>query len=156
MVNPLPTFDYLQRFYAQYHEPGSAEVRSRYMKNIYRYTLEKAVTLPVDARVLDVGCGYGQFLRMAAGKKYEVFGTELAAEPAEYVEKNFHIPVFRGNIEDSRYENDSFDLITMWFVLEHLIDPLTAVSKVFALLKKGGRLIICVPNIDFRRMLVPF
>lgn len=156
MVNPLPTFQYIQDFYSQYHEPDSAAIWGNYMANVYAQALNFIKKFPHGSKVLDVGCGYGQFLVLAKERKFQVFGTELAEEPAGYVEKEYKIPVFHGILEDSSFEDGYFDVITLWFVLEHLMDPRKTILKCFNLLKKGGVLVICVPNIDFRQMLVPF
>jgi SAM-dependent methyltransferase len=51
-------------------------------------------------------------------------------------------------LETQRYEPASFDVVTMWDVLEHLPNPIETLRKVYALLKPNGKLIVATPNID--------
>jgi len=156
MVNPAPPADYLLNFYNQYHEPNSSARWGSYMFAIYKAILKKIENLPMESRILDVGCGYGHFLKLVKDRNFDAYGIEIADEPANYAERNYGIPIFRGFLEDAPFEKNFFDVITLWFVLEHVSDPHSVIDICYRLLKKGGLLIMCVPNFDFRQILVLF
>ena len=95
------------------------------------------------ASILDVGSGTGDFLSFMNSNGYEVTGVENNPK-ASLISKKNDIKIHE-NI--SELSNNSFDLITLWHVLEHLPDPEEILKKIFNLLNKSGHLIIAVPNV---------
>jgi len=101
-------------------------------------------------RLLDVGCGYGHFLNMARSDGWQVSGTELAASARDYAREQFGIEVADGDaLEGGRFQDGSFDVVTLWNVLDHLLDPVKTLGHIGRVLKPGGTLAIRVPNADF-------
>jgi glycosyltransferase involved in cell wall biosynthesis/tetratricopeptide (TPR) repeat protein len=108
--------------------------------------------IPMDAKcILEVGCAAGMTGRELK-KRSGVFvaGIELnpkAAEAAKYVLDD----VVQGSIEeiDLPYSDGSFDCILFADVLEHLVNPLSALLKVRPLLKKDGTVVASIPNVQF-------
>ena len=108
-------------------------------------------------RVLDVGFGGGNFLYWARAMGCRVSGTDpdpVAVENA----RDLGFDVRRGGIEAFDDEPGEFDIITFGHVIEHLHDPMPALEKAHALLRKGGRLWLETPNFDSpgRRAFGPF
>ncbi|MCB1159870.1 MAG: class I SAM-dependent methyltransferase, partial [Leptospiraceae bacterium] len=68
---------------------------------------------------LDVGCSFGGFLSRAKLKGFQVYGVEVSEYSAEYAKKR-GIEVFQGNFLNSNFEKESFDVITLVEVIEHL------------------------------------
>jgi SAM-dependent methyltransferase len=102
---------------------------------------------PHPGRALDIGCGQGTFLRLLKREGWECHGTELTEKSASRA-SGFGIPVSVGEIEENQFPPYSFDLITLWHVLEHLPEPPKTLKILTRLLKKGGILAISTPNID--------
>ncbi|MBM3329603.1 MAG: class I SAM-dependent methyltransferase [Calditrichaeota bacterium] len=96
-------------------------------------------------RILDVGCGTGEFLAALSGD-YEVFGLEPDPDAARWARAQYHLDVRAGHLEPEVYPPDCFDLITFWHALEHIPDPLGALALARQLLKETGYLLIAVPN----------
>lgn len=101
--------------------------------------------------VLEIGAGTGVFLNeLASMGKANMLGIEPGNRFAEIARKRFGLNIYEGTFR-SYYEAHGtrklFDLIVMDQVLEHLYDPLDALSKVKTLLQKNGYLYIGVPNI---------
>ncbi len=99
-------------------------------------------------RVLDIGCGSGQFLARLARMGYECHGTELSPETGERASKLPELKLRFGELTPQSYPDHSFDLISIWHVLEHLPDPDSALRFCRGWLRDGGALLIAVPNID--------
>ena len=96
-------------------------------------------------RLLDVGTGDGRFLVTARQAGYEVVGTEVSEAGAGYArERGFDVHL--GQITDLTLPKETFDVATIWHVLEHVPDPQTVLNKVYSLLRPGGILVVAVPN----------
>jgi 2-polyprenyl-3-methyl-5-hydroxy-6-metoxy-1,4-benzoquinol methylase len=100
--------------------------------------------MPAGGRVLDVGCGRGLFLRMLQERGYQVQGTELSAATAANAYAG--VSVDAGELRVGQYPDASFDLVSIWHVLEHLREPHTALRASHRALRPGGRLLLAVPN----------
>ncbi len=100
--------------------------------------------LPGGGRVLDVGCGRGLFLVLMRERGFRVRGTELSAGTARNADSS--LPIDVGDLEVVRYAPQSFELITIWHVLEHLREPDRALRAAHAALVPGGRVLLAVPN----------
>lgn len=92
--------------------------------------------------VLDVGAGTGDFLKHCSNNKWNVLGVEPSLKARDIAHKK---GIY---LKDNLYkiENTSFDVITLWHVLEHVKDLKTYIKKLKALLKEDGYLVIAVPN----------
>ena len=95
------------------------------------------------ARILDVGSGTGDFLSFMKSKGYEVTGVENNPKASLISQKNY----IKTHESIKELPDNSFDLITLWHVLEHLPDPEETFKKIFNLLNNSGHLIVAVPNV---------
>lgn len=111
---------------------------------IWRLNLIRLFILE-GGNLLDVGCATGKFLAMARDIGWHVYGVEVSQYAAEMA-ASLGIPVHCGTIENNPYPAGFFDLITVFDVLEHLIDLKTFMREVKRLLKPGGHLLIYSPN----------
>jgi len=97
-------------------------------------------------RVLDVGCGRGEFLAMLRGKGFEVVGLEPGPEAARRGAEEYGLDIINGSLGQARLPEASFDAATLWHVLEHLPDPLGALMELRKALKPGGMLFVAAPD----------
>jgi 2-polyprenyl-3-methyl-5-hydroxy-6-metoxy-1,4-benzoquinol methylase len=97
-------------------------------------------------RVLDVGCGEGNFLLKAQGKGAVTCGIELNKGAAAVAERK-GIRVCEELLRDHRVA-DLYDVVTSFQVLEHVVDPLAFIRDCVGVLRDEGMLIIGVPNND--------
>jgi len=99
-------------------------------------------------KILDIGCGWCQSLIYFKKKGYDCYGFDPSKEAVEYGVKN-KINVKHAGIDEIKiFGNKKFDIVTLLNVLEHLTDPIEALSKIKNILNKKGLLVIDVPN-DF-------
>ncbi len=107
-------------------------------------------------RLLDVGCGYGGFVSLMRDRGWDAEGLDpspvtVAAASAKGV------PVRLGTLHEFSRSGAPYRAVTMFYVLEHLFDPISALRKVFGLLEPGGVLLVRVPDTTpIVRLLSPF
>ncbi len=106
---------------------------------------------PKAGRVLDVGCAAGYFLRVMQEEGWDVTGLEPSDAIRPQAEELLGAQnVKAGLLGQVDLAPGSFDLITMWDVIEHIPDPVAAVREVGKLLAPGGRFLIETQNVDSR------
>jgi SAM-dependent methyltransferase len=98
-------------------------------------------------RLLDVGCGTGEFLVRMRDAGWEVRGIEPHL-PSAAVAREAGVEVDQVSLEQARFEERSFHAITLNHVIEHLHDPRGAVARCRELLRPRGTLWIATPNIE--------
>ncbi len=99
---------------------------------------------PPGGRVLDVGCGRGMFLEEMKRRGFAVRGTEASADLAAHAPAG--IPVDSREFAPGSFEPGSFELVSIWHVLEHLPAPHLALRAAREVLVPGGTLVVAVPN----------
>lgn len=96
-------------------------------------------------RLLDIGCGVGDFLHYAEQNGWQCTGAEPSEDAASIAKKRIKAEIILPK-DLEKLPDESFDVITMWHVLEHVSDLQWQVNQLNRLLKKGGRLVIALPN----------
>jgi 2-polyprenyl-3-methyl-5-hydroxy-6-metoxy-1,4-benzoquinol methylase len=98
-------------------------------------------------RLLDVGCGAGFFLRALDEKKWDRSGVETGAEAVATARRALGSDrIFEGTLCDCALESSSFDVVTFWSALEHTNEPRANLTEARRIIKRGGTLIVQVPN----------
>ncbi len=98
-------------------------------------------------KLMDLGCGWGHFLLAGKELGYDIYGIEISEALHEYCTKDLGLPVDALNFHDMSDEA-RFDVLTMWDVLEHIDEADAFLDKCHKVVKKGGHVIIQVPQID--------
>lgn len=106
-----------------------------------RYVVDRFMP---GARILDVGCGAGAFLKVASDAGYDTQGLDISESAVRLCHSQGCSAVAADYLEWG--QTGSFDLITMWDVLEHLHDPLGFLDRTAWLLREGGMLLAKVPT----------
>jgi 2-polyprenyl-3-methyl-5-hydroxy-6-metoxy-1,4-benzoquinol methylase len=102
-------------------------------------------------RVLDVGCAAGYFLRVMKDEAWEVVGLEPSSAIREAARELVGTEcILEGTLDSAPLEPASFDLITLWDVIEHIPDPVAALRRVRELLAPGGKLLLETQNVASR------
>lgn len=97
--------------------------------------------------LLDIGCGNGQFLAQMKELGWNVFGIEPDSKAARIAREHFGLEIFQGTLEKAKFPANSFDVITMDNVIEHVPDPINLLTECRRILKSGGKLVVITPNI---------
>ena len=109
----------------------------------YKY---KLATYGINqGKLLDIGCGVGDFLHTAEEHEWDCTGVEPSEEAKFIARKRIKANVITSD-EMEQIPDVTFDLITMWHVLEHVDDLKWQVDQLERLVKPQGRIVIAVPN----------
>ncbi len=104
-----------------------------------------ATRIPVSPKALELGCSTGNYLAALHRQGWEVYGVELCAEPARVAcEAGWN--VHQGTLETAGLQDEAFDLIAAWMVLEHVPEPVATIQTIHQLLRADGILLLGVPN----------
>ncbi len=152
-MHPQPTEEELLRFYAsEYYGEGDAKFDQVTEGAVAMFVWWRARLLqgflPQAGKLLDVGCGRGNFLAAMTKLGFNVYGTELTESSAARSRRKFPDRVFTGDVTSLKLDDNSFDMVTLWHVVEHLRDPALVLKEVHRILKPGGRVVLAQPNID--------
>jgi 2-polyprenyl-3-methyl-5-hydroxy-6-metoxy-1,4-benzoquinol methylase len=98
--------------------------------------------------LLDVGCALGGFLAVAKEHGFEVEGVEIVEYAAEQARTRLHIKVTNSDIYSAELAPESYDVITMWDVIEHLTDPNLALEKIIRALRPKGYVALSTGDIS--------
>ena len=133
-------------------ERGYADYRSQ--APLYLKTFKKRLALVErfrkhKGRALDVGCAAGFFLKILHDAGWTVDGVELSPAIASHAREVYGFEqVHVGPVESAGYEKGSFDLITMWDVVEHVPEPLPFLEHTMSLLADDGVFILETQNVE--------
>lgn len=155
-LDPQPPAEELHKYYPQQYWFAPKLTLAGRLEELYRKMMIRdhvafargAVQGKADARVLDVGCGGGLFLRELRTDAMRVFGLDVSVEAARTAEAQNAVHVAVGDLRRAPFVAGQWDLITMYHVLEHVHDPREFLRAARELLAPQGRLIAQVPNID--------
>ncbi|MCB0076072.1 MAG: class I SAM-dependent methyltransferase [Anaerolineales bacterium] len=153
--NPRPTREKIGRYYPESYMPFELAIEDephwwrRFSRGYGRDRRCAAVHEAAGGRagrVLDIGSATGIFLDGMRRLGWDTVGVEPSQFAADYARSRFGLDIYDCVFEAVQLPPNSFDLITLWDVLEHLHDPLEALAKVAFLLRADGLLVINIPN----------
>ena len=98
-------------------------------------------------RLLDVGTAAGAFVAAARKRGWDAEGCEPNRWMADWGTRHYGITIRQGDVFEQSYEPASFDVITLWDVIEHTPDPKAVLDRCRSLLKPGGVLVVNYPDI---------
>jgi len=160
MLDPIPSdADLAAAYNEQYYGEGESkfiapiEAFVEHFRGTRTREAERLVsgishTRELPPRVLDVGCGSGQFLARLIPLGYEAHGTEFSEQTGLRAAAVRGLQLHVGPLRPDTYPARFFDLISIWHVLEHLRDPDEALRWCRDWLRPGGFLMLAVPNVS--------
>ncbi|QDO93204.1 class I SAM-dependent methyltransferase [Formosa sediminum] len=154
ITSPQPKIEDLGRYYESEDYISHTDAKRNVFEKLYHVVKGVALKRKLklinsfntsEKTLLDVGCGTGDFLQTAKSNAWKVYGIEPDSNA-----RNLAITKVGNSVFDSAKINElpqnSFDVITLWHVLEHLPNLNMHIANYKRLLKKDGVLIVAVPN----------
>ena len=136
-------------FEVMYGDPRDEHRIQERRRPLYQEFLARYRPIPGENRLLDVGCGSGQFLRLARERGWDVVGTEIAEAAAEAA-RTAELPVRLGSLTTATLPESSFNVITLWNVLDFIPNPVAEIRAAQRILAPGGLLVLRVSNLAFQ------
>jgi 2-polyprenyl-3-methyl-5-hydroxy-6-metoxy-1,4-benzoquinol methylase len=159
-LNPRPTEDTIGVYYnSDNYTPflSSASIENFFTK-LYSFVREFSVSwkrkkvenMKNPGSVLDLGCGTGEFLFEMNQHGWNSFGLEPSLTASQFARDRLQLDVRTGTIGENALSqfDRTFDVITLWHVLEHVHHPNAALLQIRKILKDDGVLMIALPNAD--------
>lgn len=113
----------------------------------FKKILEDIERYKKRGQILDVGCATGFFLNLCKKKRWDAYGVDMSKFAIDYAKKEFGLKnLYHGDLDKINLKKSSFDVITMFDVIEHLEDPKKMLSDINSLLKKKGMVVITTPD----------
>ena len=154
-LSPIPTEEILAKAYdISYYGSNETKFKAQPIERIldhFRKTraLRLSKNIPENARILDIGCGNGNFLVYMAGLgRYKLFGIERDIKAASRAMEKPDLNIKITPLEKEDFPANYFDAVTMFHVFEHLTNPAEILTIIQKILKPGGILYISFPNIE--------
>lgn len=145
-VNPRLKEDIIVKGYSE----GSDETFVSQKKGreiTFNRSLELIEKYGRKGKILDIGTAGGSFLHVAQKRGWQVYGVEPNKWLCEWAKKSYKLDIKQGTIFNNRFEDNFFDVVTLWDVLEHVSDPTKVLKECNRILKKGGILVVNYPDI---------
>lgn len=153
-TNPCPAPDKIGNYYKSEDYLSHNEEKKSLFAKIYnkvkKINIKNKFKIAVSNQqsaisILDIGCGVGDFLLYAKEMGCNVTGIEPSEDARKIAEKKLECKISSPE-ELQNIPDNSFDIITMWHVLEHVADLKTEIHHLQRILKKDGRLVLALPN----------
>ncbi|NVM22804.1 MAG: class I SAM-dependent methyltransferase [Desulfobacterales bacterium] len=148
-LSPQPAAAFLHEHYQDYlpADPEAVEAWRRLAAQVFAKSallIQRSSRAP--GRLLDVGCGYGFFLEQMARCGWKVEGVEISATGRGYAGNVLGLKVSSRPLPRPDWPDACYDAITLFYVIEHLPDPVAVLREAFRLLRPGGVLLLRWPH----------
>ena len=147
-------------YYAKYYPPDYYDdgIKSGLIKNLINFASSLSVKIQErrilrnfvrfrkdKLKILDIGCGSGVFLDNISDDRFDKYGIEI--NPQGYrICKEKRIKTYNQELKSIDFGDSTFDVITLWHVIEHIDKPYDVMATIKRILKNDGILVIATPN----------
>lgn len=125
-------------FYETLNDPLYLMEQKAREKTFNAYLSKLIKFIPSKGKLLDVGTNTGLFVKLANDRGFKGVGLEPNKEAAQYAKETYGLKLVSAPFEGNTFAKESFDVVTMWDVIEHFVDPVSELKKVYNVLKPGG------------------
>lgn len=147
-IDPVPTREHISSYYSdEYYNPTFKKLEYVYCNVVDFFKIRRIEKHRKKGKILDVGCGSGRFLKNMQKRGWEVYGVDTSREACKLANEELKQNIFNRELEECPFPDAYFDVITLWHVLEHVLNPNQVLREINKILKGNGILIIEVPSI---------
>ena len=145
-VTPRPTQTEIARAYSAPNQYDSWIAVDAARQALWQRRWSRVRGLKPTGRLLDVGAGLGTFVDLARQDGWTVDGTEVSETAVRYAQERYGISLRLGQLAAVELGTATYDIVTLWHVLEHVPSPASTLANCYELLVPGGLLIMAMPN----------
>ena len=148
-TSPQPDEKEMQKsYFSRYYVENIPYITSFFSKVFINGRIKKIETFKSSGRILDFGCGDGEFLQRLDKRKWEAIGTDFSESALKRIKsKKINFRFIKCEVNKLNL-GDNFDVISLWGVFEHISSPHKVLKSFRKMLKKDGLLFLCIPNIE--------
>jgi 2-polyprenyl-3-methyl-5-hydroxy-6-metoxy-1,4-benzoquinol methylase len=148
---PIDPLTYYQKHYRIRYKGTFTPKKKHIFRSAHaaleRFHLLKHLLKP-RCRILEVGSGGGEFLYLLEKLGCDAYGIEPNEGYAGYAKSEYQLNIINGFLQSTEFEENSFDIVTLWHVFEHMDNPADILKKIHSFLAADGVLVIEVPNVE--------
>lgn len=145
-INPRLRGDLILSSYSEGDDPTYVSQLAARERTFRRSLADIEKMAGAKGRLLDIGTAAGAFVAVAKSQGWEAEGCEPNRWLAEWGSRHYGISIRPGGVLEQSYEPGTFDVITLWDVIEHTLNPREVLERCRDLLKPGGVLIVNYPD----------
>ena len=147
-LNPRPTHESLLHFYQHYLPENGLSIKAwqKMMQPVFKRAADLIQQYKEKGRLLDVGAGFCFFLSEMRNRGWEVVGVEISQKAIDYAKEVLGLTVHPGPLEKVGFPENYFDVVSGFYVIEHLPHPMTFLKGCYRILKPGGLLLLRYPH----------
>ena len=161
-ASPMPSAEVLKDFYCKDSSGSNIQAYTKrpHRSFVSRYIQDSRIRRDFrilksferiqkgPGKILDFGCGIGMFLNHARERGWDAWGIDLDPERIAYGKKQFGLNLFQGELETHHFPKETFDVVTLRNVLDHLASPQNTLKEIQRILKKTGLVFINVHDVQ--------
>ena len=160
-LEPKPSPEQYRNSYDEYLPEDALEIErwSKTMEPVIASSVRliKSRGTAQKGKLLDIGSGYGFFLRAMQLEGWEVEGVEISRTGGNFAESTWGIKVHSSPLEELDLAKEDYDVVTLFYVIEHVPDPAGLIRRIKGILKPEGLLLLRWPHTTpLVRMMGPF
>lgn len=129
-----------------FYEPDIEQGEEKYKIKNWNDRLEKIRGFKKTGKLLEIGGG-GQFLSLARNHGYEIYGVEPLKSSCKHAKVMYDIDILPKTLQEANFDTESFDIVAMFHVIEHVSSPSELCAEVYRVLKNEGLFVIETPKI---------
>jgi ubiquinone/menaquinone biosynthesis C-methylase UbiE len=147
-LNPMPTEDKIKKLYPkEYWDFRYSKIKQMIADLLFKARIKKIRKYKKGGKVLDVGCGTGEFLSSLQKIRYHCYGVDISEEACKKAKKKNSL-IFNNNLKECKFPDSFFDIITLNHTLHQVLNPNDELKEIHRVLKGDSILYILVPNAD--------
>jgi SAM-dependent methyltransferase len=153
-TNPRPTDSSLEAYYSEHYDTATLSglycLDGRKREQNFSRSLRMLAGYKRSGKLLDVGCGAGFFLDAARNfGNWQVCGIEPSSYACGLARKRIGSNVLNCTLKEAGFQDAEFDIVSLWYVLEHVSSPISLLREAKRILKPEGLLLVAVPNLNY-------
>lgn len=102
-----------------------------------------------DLVMLELGCGNGSITRYLKSKNINIEGSDISLDGLRFCRRRVDVPLYQVDVRKTPFSSNSYDIVGLFDVIEHLDDDIAALKEAYRICKKNGFVIITVPANEF-------